>query len=62
VRLENDVLVTEEGPVDLLSDVPIEAAEIEALMQEQLHSRHISVNGPKRQQIRAGREAELVER
>src|SRR5581483_7917149 len=30
VRLENDVLVTENGPVDLMADVPIEADEIEA--------------------------------
>jgi Xaa-Pro aminopeptidase len=62
VRLENDVLVTEEGPVDLLADVPIEAAEIEALMQEQLRSGLISANGPKRQRIKAGRGTELVER
>jgi Xaa-Pro aminopeptidase len=33
VRLENDVLVTEKGPVDLMADVPIEADEIEALMK-----------------------------
>lgn len=33
VRLENDVLVTDNGPVDLMADVPIEADEIEALMQ-----------------------------
>ncbi len=33
VRLENDVLVTENGPVDLMADVPIEAREIEALMK-----------------------------
>jgi Xaa-Pro aminopeptidase len=32
VRLENDVLVTEDGNVDLLADVPIEADEIEELM------------------------------
>jgi Xaa-Pro aminopeptidase len=32
VRLENDVLVTENGPVDLMSDIPIEADEIEELM------------------------------
>lgn len=32
VRLENDILVTEEQPVDLMSDIPIEAAEIEELM------------------------------
>lgn len=32
VRLENDFLVTENGPVDLTSHVPIEADEIERLM------------------------------
>jgi Xaa-Pro aminopeptidase len=32
VRLENDVLVTENGPVDLMAQVPIEAGEIEELM------------------------------
>jgi Xaa-Pro aminopeptidase len=32
VRLENDILVTESGPVDLMADIPIEAEEIEALM------------------------------
>jgi Xaa-Pro aminopeptidase len=33
VRLENDVLVTENGPVDLMADIPIEADEIEDLMK-----------------------------
>jgi Xaa-Pro aminopeptidase len=32
VRLENDILVTESGPVDLASHVPIEPDEIEALL------------------------------
>ena len=32
VRLENDVLVTAQGPVDLTADIPIEADEIESLM------------------------------
>jgi Xaa-Pro aminopeptidase len=32
VRLENDVLVTGKGPVDLLTSIPIEADEIEELM------------------------------
>lgn len=32
IRIENDILITENGPVDLMSDVPIEIAEIEALM------------------------------
>jgi len=32
VRLENDVLVTENGPVDLMAGIPVEAEEIEQLM------------------------------
>lgn len=32
VRLENNVLVTDNGPVDLMADIPIEADEIEDLM------------------------------
>ncbi|MFN8858661.1 MAG: M24 family metallopeptidase, partial [Planctomycetaceae bacterium] len=32
VRLENDILVTEGDPIDLMADIPIEAEEIEALM------------------------------
>jgi Xaa-Pro aminopeptidase len=32
VRLENDILVTESAPIDLMVDIPIEADEIEALM------------------------------
>jgi Xaa-Pro aminopeptidase len=32
VRLENDILVTESGPVDLCAHVPVEADEIERLM------------------------------
>ncbi len=33
VRLENDILVTEQGPVDLMAQIPVEAEEIEKLMQ-----------------------------
>lgn len=32
IRLENDILITDQGPVDLMEDVPIEADEIEELM------------------------------
>ncbi len=32
VRLENDILVTANGPLDLMAEIPIEAEEIEALM------------------------------
>lgn len=34
VRLENDILVTENGTVDLMADIPIEADEIESLMNK----------------------------
>ncbi len=34
VRLENDILVTEDGPIDLMKDIPIEADDIESLMAE----------------------------
>lgn len=32
VRLENDIIVTPDGPVDLMAGTPVEAEEIEALM------------------------------
>jgi Xaa-Pro aminopeptidase len=32
VRIENDILITADGPVDLMAHIPIEAEEIEALM------------------------------
>jgi len=32
IRLENDILVTDDGPVDLMADIPIEAEAIEANM------------------------------
>jgi len=33
VRIENDILITDQEPVDLAADVPREADEIEALMR-----------------------------
>lgn len=33
VRLENEILVTDEGPVNLMANLPIQAEEIEELMQ-----------------------------
>ncbi len=33
IRIENDILITESGPVDLAGNIPIEAEEIEALMR-----------------------------
>lgn len=32
IRLENDILITKKGPVDLMKNIPIEAEEIEELM------------------------------
>jgi len=34
IRLENNVVVTDDGPVDLMADIPVEADEIEHLMRE----------------------------
>jgi Xaa-Pro aminopeptidase len=34
IRIEDDILITEEGPVDLMKNIPIEVEEIEALMAE----------------------------
>ena len=33
IRLENDILVTDDGPIDLMSNIPLEIDEIEALMR-----------------------------
>ncbi len=35
IRLENDILITEKGPLDLMGNIPIEAEEIEELMARQ---------------------------
>jgi Xaa-Pro aminopeptidase len=32
IRIENDILITEKGPVDLMASIPVEADEIEELM------------------------------
>lgn len=34
IRLENDILITREGPVNLMADIPIEVEDIESLMNE----------------------------
>lgn len=36
IRLENDILITEKGPVDLMANIPIEADEIEELMSSKV--------------------------
>ena len=33
IRLENDILIGESGPVDLMEGIPIEAGEIEEMIQ-----------------------------
>jgi Xaa-Pro aminopeptidase len=33
IRLENDILITEKGPVDLMSKIPLEVKDIEAIMK-----------------------------
>jgi Xaa-Pro aminopeptidase len=33
IRIENDILITENGPVDLMADFPIEVEEIEDIMK-----------------------------
>jgi len=45
VRLENDVLITQQGAVDLMAGVPIEPEEIEQLMQRRGSRAAIAGNG-----------------
>jgi Xaa-Pro aminopeptidase len=35
IRIENDILITKSGPVDLMASIPVEADEIEELMSRQ---------------------------
>ena len=37
VRIENDIVITADGPVDLMKDIPVEAEEIEMLMASDKH-------------------------
>jgi Xaa-Pro aminopeptidase len=34
IRLENNILITDHGPIDLFAQIPIEVEEIETLMHE----------------------------
>lgn len=34
IRLENDILITENGPMDLMEDLPMSAGEIESIMEQ----------------------------
>lgn len=36
VRIENNILITDDGPVDLMTDVPIEAEEIEEVIHQEM--------------------------
>jgi Xaa-Pro aminopeptidase len=36
IRLENDILITDKGPVDLMKNIPIEIEEIEQLMNQKV--------------------------
>ena len=38
IRLENDIVITDDGPIDLMANVPIAAAEIEELMNAKVLS------------------------
>jgi len=60
VRLENDVLVTEKGPVDLMAGVPIEAGEIEDAMKSRPRVR--SANGGNHEPVRHNRIPEVARR
>lgn len=42
IRLENDILVTASGPIDLMQNIPIEADEIEKLMAKQFENLKVS--------------------
>ena len=42
VRLENDVLITENGPIDLMAGIPVEPDEIEACMRPSAKTRNAS--------------------
>jgi Xaa-Pro aminopeptidase len=50
IRLENTIAVTETGPVDLMADIPIEADEIEEIMN---HRRRRTIPSVRRHSARA---------
>ena len=37
IRIENDILISKEGPIDLMASIPIEAEEIEDLMNDRTY-------------------------
>lgn len=62
VRLENDVLITDKAPVDLMAHIPIEADEIEALMNARPKSGNGGKNGGSHETVRIRRGASVVVR
>jgi Xaa-Pro aminopeptidase len=58
VRLENNVLVTEKGQIDLMANIPVEADEIEALMKSQ--PKLAARNGGGHRPVRNGRVGQLA--
>jgi Xaa-Pro aminopeptidase len=62
VRLENDVLITDKAPVDLMAHIPIEADEIEALMNARSKSGNGGKNGGDHETVRIRRGAPVVVR
>ena len=58
VRLENNVLITEKGPVDLMAGVPIEADEIEEWMKFQ--PKPFFLNGKKHEPVRVRQGIDLI--
>ena len=55
MRLENDFLVTEEGPIDLMASIPIELEEIEGLIAKRTNSGRGGTSGRNGKNERAGR-------
>ena len=58
VRLENDVLITKNGPVDLMGHIPIEAGEIEDLMAAD--AKLPSTNGQNHEPVQARNRSSLL--
>ncbi len=58
VRLENDVLITENGPVDLMAHIPIEPDEIEELMAAD--AKFSPTNGQDHELVQAGNRSSLL--
>jgi Xaa-Pro aminopeptidase len=61
VRLENNIFVTKEGPIDLMADIPIEADEIEELMNSRPGTRN-GQNGHATPAVKARRQVSLAQR